>query len=265
MIKGGTKPHRIKWRERDYIKSFHPQIYAGTAVYPQFPAEFLTDKTGWLPNQNTDGLPFGCTSYATTKLALILGVATATVDAIEAITRSNALGGFGVIASIDAARTILKWFSWRYIIHTTGMLDFFDAHRLAQVSGLPEQRAISCGTPWFPSWETAALAGIKKMPMPTQAELLQAHKDPNSLGWHNWLWDGWSQNFPSYSGEVLARLDSWQGPIDYLYMDRATFNVVMDLWGTVSATGTNWDVLPARVPLPDWFWNLWHSWLGFSY
>lgn len=264
-MRNGTKPHRLKLFEFDYIKSFHPEIYAGTALYPQFPAEFLTDKMGDKPNQNADGLPDACTSYTTAKLARILGVLSATVQAIESITNSNAKGGFGVIAAIDVGRTILKWFKWRYIIQATGILDFFDAHRLAQVSGLPEQRAVSIGTPWFASWEQVALTGIKIMPMPTQIELTQAHSNPNSLAWHNYLADGWSQNFPNCNGELLYRLDSWQGPIDYLYVNRATFNVVMDLYGTVSATGTNLDVLPAKVSLPDWFWSLWHSWLGFSY
>lgn len=261
----GTKPHRLKFWEFDYIKSFHPEIAMGTASYPQFPAEFLTDKTGWKPDQNADGLPFGCTSYATTKLARILGVTDATVDKIEALTQSNKKGGYGVIASMDMARTVLGWFKWRYIIQATGMLDFFDAHRLAQVSGLPEQRALTIGTPWFLSWEQAAQSGQKVMPMPTPTELQQAHSNPNSLSWHDWVADGWSQNFIEAPGKLLYRVGSHQGPIDYLYADRAVFNVVLNLYGTVSATGTNMDTLPAKISLPDWFWSLWHSWLGVSY
>lgn len=268
-MKNGTQPERLKRKDRDYIRSFHPKIYAGTTSYPQFPVEYLTDNTGWLPNQNADGKPEGCTLYSQTKLARILGVVSQTpeemVDTLEGVTHANALGGFGVLASIDVARTALKWFSWRYTIQTTGMLDFFDACRLAQVSGLPECRAISCGSPWFPSWERTCLSGIKIMPMPTNDELMQAKNNPKALPWHNYVYDGWSQNFPVSPGQLLYRADSWQGDIDYLYFPREVVNVVFDLYGTIQVVPTNMDVFPSKVPLPDWFWSLWHSWLGFSY
>lgn len=265
-MRNGTGPTRIRRRDRDYIKSFHPGIFAGTAAYPVFPAEYLTDTTGWKPDQDADGKPYGCTDYATTKIARILGFASATVDAIEAVTHANALGGFGVLASIDAARTVLGWFTWRYIIQATGSLDFFDASRLAQVSGLPEQRAISAGSPWFPSWEQAVLAGKKILPMPSQAELSIAHTNPSSLPWHDYVLDGWSQNFPEAPGRLLYRIDSWQGSLDYLYVDRATLNTVMDLFGTIEVVATNRQA-PAvsTISLPDWFWSLWHSWLGVRY
>lgn len=263
----GTKPERLRRRDYDFLQSYHPQIFAGTAQYPQFPKEFLTDNTNWLPNQNAEGQPEGCTNYSTTKLARILGVSNATVDAIEAVTHANALGGFGVLASIDAARRTLNWFGWRFTIQTKGMLDYTDAFRLAQVSGLPEQRAITWGTPWFPSWEQAALNGQRIMPMPTPAELAQVHSSPNSLPWHNHVLDGWSENFPIAPGRLLYRDDSWQGSdIDYLYFPREVINVVQDLFGTVAVTATS--VTPpsiAQVPLPDWFWSLFHSWFGLRY
>ena len=263
-MQNGTKPQRISRLDFDFLKTFHPQIVAGAAA-PQFPNEYLTDKVGDKPDQNADGLPYGCTSYATSKIARILGIPNATVNSIEAITQSNKRGGYGILAAIDAARTQLGWFKWRYIIQAKGNLDWFAAHQLAQVSGIPEMRAISVGLPWFKSWEDAALRGIKLMPMPTADELAQVHSSPNSIGWHDATLDGWSQNFTEAPGTLLYRLQSWQGTIDYLYLDRAVMNVVFDLYGTVSVTGTNLDVLPAKVPLPDWFWSLWHSWLGYAY
>jgi hypothetical protein len=262
----GTKPERLRRKDYDYIKSYHPQIYAGTASYPKFPPEYLTDKTEWLPNQNEDGLPFACTSYSSTKLARILGV-DANVLTLEAITNSNKLGGFGVLASIDAARKSLGWFGWRFTIQATGILDNFDAFRLAQVSGLPETRAISWGTPWFPSWENAALNGHKIMAMPTDEELQNIRTNINAYSWHDHVLDGWSQYFPVSPGQLLYRDGSHQGPnVDYLYFPRDVINVVQNLYGTIAVTGTA--ATPpaiARVPLPDWFWSLWHSWFGLSY
>lgn len=262
----GAKPQRIKKRDWDYIRSFHPQIYAGTAAYPQFPAEYLTDQTDWLPDQDADGQQNGCTNYAQAKLARILGNASATPAALEAITHANALGGFGILASIDVARTVLKWFSWRYVIQTTGVLDYFDACRLAQVSGIPERRSISMGSPWFTSWELAVEKGIKILPMPSAVELAEAHSSPNSLPWHDYVGDGWSQNFTVSPGQLLYRIDSWQGDLDYLYMPREVMNVIFDLYGTVQVIPTNMDAPNiAGVPLPAWFASLFHSWFGWSY
>lgn len=278
MISHGTKPNRLKWYDLDYVKSFHPELHAGTRTLeqelqikfgaPQFPTEYLTDKTNWFPNQNTEGQPEGCTNFAQTKVARILGIdpTVATPEAAEAVTHANANGGMGIVASFDTIISKLGWFKARYIIQAIGGLSFFDASRLAQVSGLPEQRAISTGSPWFVSWEQAAQSGTKLMPMPTAAELLQAHNNPTSLPWHDYVLDGWSPNFPNMNGQTLYRLDSWQGPIDYLYLDQATLNVVMDLYGTVQVVATNNEApSPTTISIPDWFWSLWHSWLGIFY
>lgn len=276
MIRGGAKPHRLRLLDKDYIKSFHPELHSGSRTLqqeleikcgaPQFPAEYLTDKTGWLPDQNAEGQEEGCTNYAQTKLARILGVVEATPQMAEQVTHANANGGMGLLDSFDLIISKLGWFKTRYIIQATGGLSFFEASKLAQISGLPEQRAISTVTPWFASWEKAAQSGIKLMPMPTAAELLQAHTNPNSLFWHDYVCDGWSPNFPGYVGSTLYRVDSWQGPLDYLYLDQATINVVMDLYGTAQGVGTNNGALsPTTISIPDWFWSLWHSWLGFRY
>lgn len=266
-MNNGARPQRLGWNDFDFLKTFHPQIYAGTVVgSPEFPSEFLTDGTEWFPNQDAEGEPNGCTNYSQTKLARILGKTDAVPAQLEAVTHANAKGGYPILGSVDAARTVLKWFSWRYVIQAKGNLDYFDASRLAQVSGLPEHRAISAGSPWFSSWEQSALSGNKILPMPTQAELSQAHSNPNSLPWHNYVLDGWSQNFPVSKGQLLYRVESHQGEsVDYLYMPRDVLNVVFDLYGTVEVVVTNQDVLPSKVPLPDWFWSLWHSWLGFQY
>lgn len=269
-MKNGTRPHRIKRADKDYLPSFHPELYKGTRSLaqelqircgaPQFPAEFLTDNTGWKPSQNAEGQPFGCTNYATVKVARILGSTTANVIDLEAVTHANALGGFSALASLDAAIG-LGWLKGRFLIQSTGALDYFDTCRLAQVSGLPELRAISSTTPWFPSWEKAAQMGQKVMPMPTVEELAQIRANVNAFSWHDYVRDGWSQNFADAPGQLLYRLDSWQGPLDYLYVDRVTLNIVMDLYGTVDAVGTNQKPIAlTHMSLPDWFWSLWHSW-----
>lgn len=265
-MRSGTTPHRLRFFDRDYLRSFHPQLYAGTASAPQFPAEYLTDQTEWLPDQNAEGQPEGCTNYAQSKLARILGEVNATPAAAETITHANANGGMGILDSFDLIIDALGWFKWRYIIQTTGKLDYFDTCRLAQVSGLPERRALSMGSPWFSSWEESVCNGIKILPMPTAGELAEAHNDPNSLPWHDYVADGWSQNFTVSQGQLLYRIDSWQGDIDYLYMPREVMNVVFNLYGTVQVIPTNaFAPNVAGVPLPAWFASLFHSWFGISY
>lgn len=269
----GTRPYRPKRKDYDFLPSYKDHIIKKFgSLTPQFPEEFLTDATGWLPDQNTGGQlpasassqPEGCTNYATVKAALILGVHDATVDKLEAITHANALGGFGVVESIDAARKSLKWFGWRFIIHSKQAGDWFNAFCLAQMSGLPEHRPIPWGTPWFKSWNEAILRGERILPMPTPAELQQAHTDPNSLPWHDHLLDGFSQKFDIKRGTLLYRDSSWQGSvIGYVYFTREVINVVHELSGTVAVVPTRSDLPPiiATISLPDWFWELLHSWM----
>lgn len=262
----GTKPERLKRKDFDYIRSFHKEIAFGVAAYPIFPKEYLTDKTNWLPDQNSDGQPFGCTNYSTAKLARILGMQSATPQAMEAITHANAKGGYGVLDSIDTGRKDLKWFNWRYTIQAKGKLDYCDAFRLAQVSGIPEQRAISAGSMWFPSWETAILSGNRIMPMPTAEELKQAKNGGGGMSWHNYVFDGWSESFPIAPGRLLYRADSWQGDKDPIYFPREVINVVFDFYGTIAVTATSAQPPKiATVSLPDWFWSMVHSWLGWKY
>lgn len=262
----GTKPERLKWKDFDYIRSFHKEIAFGAAAYPIFPKEYLTDKTNWYPDQNAEGEPYGCTNYSSAKLARILGISYATPQALEAVTHANASNGYSVLASIDAARTVLKWFNWRYTIQAKGKLDYFDAFRLAQVSGIPEQRAISAGSPWPASWETAVLSGNRIMPMPTADELKNMKNGGGGMSWHNYVFDGFSDQFPIAPGKLLYRADSWQGDKDPIYFPREVINVVFDFYGTIAVTATS--AKPpsiATVSLPDWFWSLVNSWLGARY
>ena len=263
-MKSGLKPNRPRHLNRDYIKSFHPQIYAGTANYPTFLPEFLTDDGRWMPDQNADGEPEGCTNYAQSNLALNLGEQTASPQELEAVTHANALGGLSIQMSLDAARKQLKWFTNTYQIHATGILDYFDAFRLAQASGGPlERRSISWGTPWFPSWEafaqgnnftinpdgsfTTSASTIKRiiMPPPSQAELDLLYTRPSAIPWHNSMLDGWL----TIENTLVYRNKSWQGKNvgdnGFIYFPRDVINTVMTLKGTAAFTATD---LEANAP-----------------
>jgi hypothetical protein len=211
-------------------------------------------------------MPFGCTNYTHSEQATILhGVRLGILNPIELenLTHANARGGYGIRESLlactqpsDVHPERLGWIGGFYNIRASGILDFFDAFRLAQVSGLPEQRTISWGVPWFASWEATIrgqimrreqngtytlISGQEKhvvMPMPLEAELQAVRRDPGAFGWHDSLLDGWTQK----NGPLTYRDKSWQGAEigdgGYIYFPREVINVVMAIPGTVAYTAT---------------------------
>lgn len=256
MIYHGTRPTKIDHRDYDFHKTF------GTIVPPSFPNEGPQTQSQWMPDQEADGEPYGCTNYAQADLARNLtGMARMPAD-LEAVTHANALGGYDVRQSMLMAVKI-GWFKSFYAVKRTGGLDWFDTFRFAQTSGVPEVRTLTIGTPWFLSWENAARAGQTIMPMPSMAELASV----STLPWHDHEYETWTLK----TGQVLYRDKSWQGTGigegGYIYFDRATINVVMNIAGTCAFVGTNMDATPVRVDTTFLQWVLSHVWqlLGISY
>jgi hypothetical protein len=267
MIKNGTYPNRVDHRDLDYIKSKHPRIYAGVESLPNFPSEYLCDAGKTMPNQEildssftppVAPMPNGCTNETQADICTDLSNGTTIYrpDAVEAVTHANALGGIDIRTSLLALVNSLKWIKNFFNIRATGLIDFFDAFRLAIVSGDPEKRSVSWGTPWFASWEAAAqgntfsvnadgsfrigAGGTKQfvMPMPSPQELTMIAKNPNAFPWHNSKLDGWVL----VNGSPVLRDKSWQGTgvgqNGFIAFDRATINVVMGISGAVGYTGT---------------------------
>lgn len=230
-IKSGTGPNIQSHKDHDLHLSF-----GNTAPFT-FPEEFFTDSTADFPDQNRDGEPFGCTNYTQAELATDLtnGLVVFKPFDLEAVTHANQKGGLDIRESLSAAKN-LGWIKGYYVITQIPGLDMTDSLRTAQTACLPENRSISVGMPWFPSWEKDILAGKKVLSMPTDAELAVARKDPRALPWHNSKFGGW----PKLNGAVQYRDKSWQGTsIGYVYFPREVINTVMAIWGTVAYTGTN--------------------------
>ncbi len=251
MVKNGTRPTRQKHTDRDLFKSF------GAVIPPSFPDEYLCDSGLTMLDQNADGEPYGCTNYSQADLATDLTGKIHNPADLEAVTHANAKGGYDIRDSLDAARKILKWFTGYYNIRASGILDFFDAFRLAQLSVKDvEKRSITFGTPWFPSWEIACNSIDPStgkhyfiMPMPTDAELKAIRSSSNTFGWHDSKLDGWTTR----NGIVVYRDKSWQGTNigenGFIAFDRATINTVMSIKGTVGYTGTN--LIPTSIQTVD--------------
>lgn len=272
MIKNGARPTRRSHLDRDLHKSFGNALGDVT-----FPTEFFVTKDPNRPDQNADGESEGCTNYTQWRLASNLGKTGITPAQLEAVTHANALGGSDIRTSILACLPAssahperLGWFTNFYNIQAKGIIDWFDAFRLAQVSGLPEQRSLSWGTPWFPSWENAINGVLMTrqpdgtytllanpagkqvvMPMPTDDELASLKKESglfglfrrlgfgSSMSWHNSELDGWTLAH----GPLTYRDESWQGPNigegGFVFFPREVINTVMTISGTVAYTGTN--------------------------
>lgn len=219
---------------------------------PSFPPDFNTDAGLGMPDQNADGQPFGCTNYSQADLATDLTSTPRIPAMLEDVTHANASGGYSIRESMDAARK-LGWFKWYFNLQQYDPLDWFDTIRYAQLiaSGTGESRSVSIGTPWFPSWEQAALTKQPVLPMPTPEEITAIAKNSNAFGWHNWDCKGWTP----VNGSPMLRCKSWQGTrvgtAGWLYVPREVVNVVMSLKYTVAYVPTMVDTpVIARVSLP---------------
>lgn len=299
QIKSGARPSKIDHRDYDYLKNKHPLVYAGVQAPPQFPTEYFTDcGLGHTHNQEVDDYSFtpfvpaqpsGCTNETTCSLATNLtnGLTIYRPDVLEKTTGANAAGGYDIRQSLLKAKG-LGWIGDIFNIRAQGIIDFFDAFRLAIVSGAPEKRSVSVGTPWFPTWAAAAAGnsltitpegifiygagGVKTgmMPAPTQQEIDMVKKNPRIFPWHNHQLDGWTNK----NGIDVLRDESWQGTDKgedgYLFYDRHTINMVLAISGTVGFTATRM-TLPGVKPLPidttmvQWIVSFVRNLLGYSY
>lgn len=252
----GTRPLRPKHTDFDFIRSHKLGAISSTS---EFPDEFFTDSGLTMPNQNifdtgfyppVPAMPYGCTNEAQADITTNLTSIVHSPEDLEKITHANALKGYDLRASLDAARKQLLWFKQYFNVRCNGFLDWFDTFRLAQLMGVDagEKRALTLATPWFPSWEEAIMDGARVMKMPTDYELANV----SYLNWHNSVLDGWTV----INGIEVYRDKSWQGnEIGFIYFPRGVINRVMAVPGTAAFVPTNVVVdnpLQVTLPLLQW-------------
>ena len=258
-MKNGCRPTRIDHRDYDFIKS-----HKLGATLAQFQDEYLADANLTMPDQETADteftpptppMPYGCTDFAQADLATDLTKQIHNPNYLESMTHANEDGGCDIRTSLNAA-VQMGWFKQYFNVTTSGLLDYFDSFRLAQLMGVNagENRSITWGTPWFSSWEQAAIAGQKVMPMPTDDELAAIRKNSNAFNWHDSKLDGWT----SINGVLVYRDKSWQGTtIGFLYFPREVINMVMSLNGTAAFIPTLTPVTnPVTISLNTLQWIL---------
>lgn len=227
----GVKPVRKDHRDLSYARTF------GATV--NLPSEIDLDFLKSVPDQNADGLPYGCTGYTQTDLCAdedrILYEPQYTYDQtrIMECTLGLAVGCdvrnslkstivYGVLPEGTADRSLAP--SHRrgayYNVIDSPDLDAFDDVRSAL---LTNKRTVSAATPWFDNWLDAPRSGV--LPAPGRV-----------ISYHNWKICGWKL----VAGQPHLIGKPWQGhqfgDKGYVYLSRAVFNVVMAMPGSACFT-----------------------------
>lgn len=233
-MKSGLKPTPHDYRDYDLLKT------KKLGGIPAFPENYCTDVGLWTPNQNADEQYFGCTNYTQTDLLIDEDRKLYNPMELENITHANANGGSDLRTSFQAVVKLHAdhptFFAVRPDIDRGGVIDWFDAMRVAMIIGKPENRAVSVGTPWFPEF-SHPIEGI------IYAFLNWAL---NRASWHNWAVKGWK----TINGETYLICKPWlgnkYGDKGFSYFNRADFNRLMSINGTAAFTLDK--LMPGEVP-----------------
>lgn len=254
MIGKGLKLRLQDHRDLDFHKSFGSTAYDTNSL----PTRYSADAGLVMPDQNADGFPEGCTGYAQTDLCTDedltiydqgefylatppggMSAGRAIRDSLNLLVKRGPKTKGGILGP---KRT--RYFS----INATGILDWFDAIRVALFITSQEKRAASIAVPWFPEYENISTDGI----LP----------DNIVLNWsratgHNAVASGWTdvKTDGTYirNGEMFLAIKSHQG-INYgdkgwCYQSRVSANVVFNMDYTEAFTVTK--LTPASLQTVD--------------
>lgn len=235
MIKHGMKRALVNLKARSYTRSF-----GLTTPQPLPPRTYTYDKGLSTPDQNADGLPYGCTGYAQSHVASnedgVLYDPRQTY--VHTCLREN--HDITLPCTIDNSMAIGSAFGmWKpgetddsiaggrrrgkpFRVERISGMDWFDSFRsVLRSSG----KSISTGTIWFREWES------------TQNGILTSDfvysGNADQYPWHNYEISGEKV----IDGVPYLEILSWQGPNyglgGFVYLDRKGFNRSFDIWGTV--------------------------------
>lgn len=227
-IQNGAKP--LKRDSRDY--SFHRTF--GSLI--SFEENFNADAGFTMPDQNTDGYPFGCTGYTTSEICADYDKRmydpVYTYKKTLLIEGQEVDGPCDIRDSLKSARvygvlpkgmppddTVAAQYRRGSYYRIEKTSDWFDSIR----SSLYMNKAsVSVGTPWFPEWSVTNKGRITGV----------INTDTTGLSWHNWKVSGWK----TIDGVPYLIGKTWQGN-DYgddglAYFSREVVNRVFDISGS---------------------------------
>jgi hypothetical protein len=243
MIKNGTTPRRKDHRKYSFLQTFGSL----TSPLANIPDSFNFDAGLTMPDQNADGLPYGCTGYTQSELCqdedLIAYDPRFTYDNtlfMEGIGTDNP--NFEKIGCQvkDSLKSVMIYgvkpktggdsFSHRkgaYYdpVDNTQGLDAFDALRVSMWQNYilnNGKRTISISTPWLPEWFNYDNLGV----VPSE---FNYSGNPADYSWHNWKIAG----FTKINNELVAIGKTWQGATvgdkGWLYFRRETINAIFGI------------------------------------
>lgn len=239
-MKSGTRPLCKDRRDFDFFKSHG---FGALSAVPTLPSEFNTDAGFWMPNQEATltyailgfgsftipAMFEGCTNFTQADICIDQDKKFYNPLDLEVITHANANGGADIRDALKAA-VKLGWIKQFFNVRATGVLDWFDALRIASYSAQPEIRSLSIGTKWFPDFERVGPTGI--LPIPSNFNDTQAT-------WHNWSAKVWIDK----GGIPYLKCKSWQGAEygdkGFVYMPRELVNALMNIPGSCAFVGSD--------------------------
>ncbi len=245
-MKSGLKKPYQSHKDYDFHKSYGTVLGAA-----QLPDTFNVDAGLWQPNQEAQNclfspcvpaMPFGCTNYGSADLCADEDGKLYNPMDLENVTHANALGGIDIRTALKA--TMQVWGRTAYFnIRSYGIIDPFDAMRLAMYSSQPEKRAVSLGIPWMQEF-MQPVNGI--VPMPATVDTL-------GIPWHNPSICGWK----TIEGKPYLVVKPWigtnYGDQGFCYFSREVFNVIMSINGSCAFTLSK--VAPGQILTVDLSWT----------
>lgn len=245
-IKGGLKLRFTDHRDLDFHKTF------GTTTFnPQeLPDKYYADAGLTMPDQNRDGYPMGCTGYAQTDLCTDQDEIVYDAGELYENTPPYDRGGRELRKSLkvlvdrgprDKQGNLGEKRTAFYNIRASGILDWFDAIRVALWITQDEKRSASIGIPWFPEFHSPDDDGI--LPEPTQFSWARAEgHDAKVAGWK------------TIDGVPYLYVKSWQGPGygrgGWCYMSRELANKIFDMYYTEAFTVTKKQGVKQTIDMP---------------
>ncbi len=254
MIAEGLKLKFTDHRDYDLLKTFGAANFDTNGL----PDKYLSDAGLTMPNQNEDGFIFGCTGYAQTELCT--DEDRVVYDAGEFYLNTPP-GGKSVGRDLRSSLKLLTSRGPRdhqgnlgpkrtayYNIRSTGILDWFDAIRVALWITQDERRSSSIAIPWFKEFHAVGRDGI----CPETVNFSWS----NASG-HNAKCAGWTRTNTAgqmiRNGEVFLAVKSWQGKEfgdnGWCYWSRPLANSVFNMNYTEAFTVTKMVGVPQTVNL----------------
>lgn len=245
MIQNGLKPQPIDPRKYSYQRTF------GSTAAVAMPEEFDFDAGLTMPDQNADGLPYGCTGYTTAEIAgdadnciydprfvydktlEIEGIFSTDPEfervgctASDSFKAANIFGLKRAGETDQQATTHRKGASYD-VLNSAGVAPF-DAIKSAMWDNYQRfgcKESVSSGTPWLREWEGVSSNGI--IPSVVIYDGVPTHYE-----WHNWKISG----FKKIDGILYAKGKTWQGKNvgdgGWLYFPASVLNQVLKFKGS---------------------------------